>query len=163
RRGERNSPKSPANSAGGENQGFKESGKGARSWAIARRGQAKAGSRRNVLSMGFPSRFRTIPTWRDQGARRGSALRETAAPAVMRVRTFLVSTAVLAMSSAHADTAAERVESVAKTPGFVALWDFVKREADAGQRFLAHVPAGAANDYALDAGNYVKDYWGEGR
>ncbi|MFN5655310.1 MAG: hypothetical protein ACK47U_05470, partial [Verrucomicrobiota bacterium] len=40
-------------------------------------------------------------------------------------------------------------------------WDFTKREAP-GQRFTAHVPAGAKNDYALDAGNYVKDLWNAG-
>lgn len=49
------------------------------------------------------------------------------------------------------------------TPGCVAFWDFVKREAGQGQRFIAHVPGGATNHFALDAGNYVKDYWGEGR
>ncbi len=57
----------------------------------------------------------------------------------------------------------ERVQSVARTPGFVALWDFVKREPGGGKRFTAHVPPGATNDFALDAANYVKDYWGEGR
>jgi len=30
-------------------------------------------------------------------------------------------------------------------------------------RFTAHVPKGDSHDYALDAGNYVKDFWGEGR
>lgn len=49
------------------------------------------------------------------------------------------------------------------TSGCVALWDFVKREAGGEQRFIAHVPDGATNHFALDAGNYVKDYWGEGR
>ena len=49
------------------------------------------------------------------------------------------------------------------TPGCVAFWDFVKREPDGAHRFTAHVPPGATNDFALDAGNYIKDYWGEGR
>jgi hypothetical protein len=56
-----------------------------------------------------------------------------------------------------------RVAAVTGTPGLVAFWDFVKREPDGARRFVAHVPAGAANDYPLDAGNYVKDYWGAGR
>ncbi|WP_343162099.1 hypothetical protein [Phragmitibacter flavus] len=58
---------------------------------------------------------------------------------------------------------AARVAFVMNTPGCVAFWDFVKREPDGKQRFTAHVPAGASNDYALDAANYIKDYWGEGR
>ena len=57
----------------------------------------------------------------------------------------------------------DRVGLVARTPGFVALWDFVKREPGGAKRFLAHVPAGAKNEFALDAGNYVRDYWGAGR
>jgi hypothetical protein len=44
----------------------------------------------------------------------------------------------------------------------VAFWDFVRREEGGEQRFLAHVPEGATNDYALDAANYIKDYWGAG-
>ena len=55
----------------------------------------------------------------------------------------------------------ERVQTVTETPGLVAFWDFTKRESPGG-RFTAHVPAGARNDYALDAGNYVKDLWGQG-
>lgn len=53
--------------------------------------------------------------------------------------------------------------SVMKTTGLVAFWDFVKREPDGAHRFTAHVPAGATNEFALDAGNYIKDYWGAGR
>ena len=64
-----------------------------------------------------------------------------------------------AMSSAYE----QRVARVTHTPGCVAFWDFVKREAEGAHRFIAHVPAGATNDLALDAGNYVQDYWGEGR
>lgn len=64
-----------------------------------------------------------------------------------------------AMSSAYE----QRVARVTHTPGCVAFWDFVKREAEGAHRFTAHVPAGATNDLALDAGNYVQDYWGEGR
>lgn len=62
-----------------------------------------------------------------------------------------------------AESQAGRVASVMNTPGLVALWDFVKREPEGQQRFTAHVPPSATNDFALDAGNYVRDYWGEGR
>ena len=44
---------------------------------------------------------------------------------------------------------------VSSTPGLVAFWDFVKREPDQARRFTAHVPAGAATDYPLDAANYI--------
>jgi hypothetical protein len=69
-------------------------------------------------------------------------------------------------SSAVADDSefrSDRVASVTGIPGCVAFWDFVKREDGKARRFTAHVPAGAADDFALDAGNYVRDYWGEGR
>jgi len=64
--------------------------------------------------------------------------------------------------SASADTLQDRVATVTKTPGLVAFWDFVRREEGGEKRFLAHVAAGATNEYALDAANYVKDYWGAG-
>ncbi|MFZ4764378.1 MAG: hypothetical protein ACOYMN_05445 [Roseimicrobium sp.] len=72
---------------------------------------------------------------------------------------------ILAVSAANAISthAADRVATVMQTPGCVAFWDFVKRESDGPQRFTAHVPTGATNDFPLDAGNYIKDYWGEGR
>ncbi|MEI6464718.1 MAG: hypothetical protein WCQ89_08330, partial [Verrucomicrobiota bacterium] len=58
---------------------------------------------------------------------------------------------------------ADRVATVTRTPGCVAFWDFVQREPGGAHRFTAHVPAGATNAFPLDAGNYIKDYWGEGR
>ena len=61
----------------------------------------------------------------------------------------------------RADPYADRVASVTSIPGLVAFWDFTKREAP-GARFTAHVPAGAKHDYALDAGNSVRDLWGQG-
>jgi hypothetical protein len=64
-------------------------------------------------------------------------------------------------SVSAAETAQEHVATVTNTPGLVAFWDFTKREAP-GKRFTAHVPAGDKNDYALDAGNYVKDLWQAG-
>ena len=60
-----------------------------------------------------------------------------------------------------ADRRQENIETVTKIPGLVAFWDFTKREAP-GQRFTAHVPAGAKNEYPLDAGNYVRDLWNAG-
>jgi hypothetical protein len=60
-----------------------------------------------------------------------------------------------------AESVQDRVATVTNTPGLVAFWDFTKREAP-GKRFTAHVPAGATNDYALDAGNYIKDLWNAG-
>jgi hypothetical protein len=75
----------------------------------------------------------------------------------------LAATLVSTISSAAADSYEDRVGAVMATPGCVAFWDFVKREAGGKQRFIAHVPDGASNFFALDAGNYVKDYWGEGR
>ncbi len=57
----------------------------------------------------------------------------------------------------------ERVRTVTDMPGLVAFWDFVKREPDGAKRFLAHVPDGAADEYPLDASNYVKEYWDQGR
>ncbi len=56
-----------------------------------------------------------------------------------------------------------RVAIVTKMPGLVAFWDFVAREPDGDRRFVAHVTAGSPTDYPLDAGNYVRDFWGEGR
>jgi hypothetical protein len=58
---------------------------------------------------------------------------------------------------------AGRAAAVTQTPGCVAFWDFVKREPGGARRFTAHVPEGAKTDYPLDAGNYVRDYWGVGR
>jgi hypothetical protein len=59
--------------------------------------------------------------------------------------------------------AEDRIATVTEIPGCVAFWDFVKREERGERRFLAHVPAGASNEYPLDAANYVLDYWGAGR
>lgn len=67
-------------------------------------------------------------------------------------------------SGADADRErAARIEAVTSLPGCVAFWDFVLREGDEPRRFLAHVPPGSPHNYPLDAGNYVREYWGEGR
>jgi len=71
--------------------------------------------------------------------------------------------AVMLAAASAAEPPSERVATVMNTPGLVAFWDFVKRETDGVKRFIAHVPPGATNDYALDAGNYVRSHWGEGR
>ena len=76
--------------------------------------------------------------------------------------TALIFCAFIAATLA-ASTAAARVATVTGTPGCVAFWDFVLREPDRARRFTAHVPTGATNTFALDAGNYIRDYWGEGR
>lgn len=77
-------------------------------------------------------------------------------------RTLLFLSFVSFVMPASADTVSDRVASITRTPGLVAFWDFVRREESGEKRFLAHVPAGATNDYALDAANYIKDYWGAG-
>ena len=66
------------------------------------------------------------------------------------------------LANLSADDRTASVEVVTATPGFIAFWDFVKREADGEKRFLAHIPDTATNDYPLDAANYIKDYWGAG-
>jgi hypothetical protein len=78
----------------------------------------------------------------------------------MRHPSHLLALLLLAPLAA-AETAQDHVSVVTSTPGLVAFWDFSKREAP-GKRFTAHVPAGAKNDYPLDAGNYVKDLWHAG-
>lgn len=65
------------------------------------------------------------------------------------------------VATLRADPYAERVQTVTALPGLVAFWDFTQREAP-GQRFTAHVPVGSKDTYALDAGNYVRDLWGQG-
>ena len=57
---------------------------------------------------------------------------------------------------------ARRVDAVLRTPGLVAFWDFVLREPEGERRFLAHRP-GDVPAFPLDASNYVRTYWGEGR
>ena len=58
---------------------------------------------------------------------------------------------------------ADAVRTVTDTGGLVAFWDFVQRESDEANRFIAHVPSGQSNRYPLDAANYIRDYWGAGR
>jgi hypothetical protein len=53
-----------------------------------------------------------------------------------------------------------RIDAVRNAPGFVALWDFVKRQ---NGQFAAHTPRSARHDLRLEAVNYVRDYWHEGR
>ena len=75
---------------------------------------------------------------------------------------LLATAAMAAEPPAATSTYEQRVATVMNTPGCVAFWDFVKREPAGAHRFTAHVLPGTTNDFALDAGNYIKDYWGEG-
>lgn len=50
---------------------------------------------------------------------------------------------------------------VQSTRGFAALWDFVKR--DAQGRFDAYQPSRSHYDLHLDAINYVREFWNQGR
>ncbi len=79
------------------------------------------------------------------------------------MRIAIAITLLIVTSANAADKPAERVAVVVNIPGCVALWDFVKREPGGEHRFTAHIPAGANNEFALDARNYVREYWGEGR
>ncbi len=56
----------------------------------------------------------------------------------------------------------KRVDAVRGVPGLVAFWDFVLRERETPHRFVAHT-AGNGPVFPLDAVNYVRAYWGEGR
>ncbi|MEO8372211.1 MAG: hypothetical protein ABI806_23700 [Candidatus Solibacter sp.] len=73
-----------------------------------------------------------------------------------------VLTALLAAPSAPRRDYQQRVDEVRRMPGFVALWDFVKRD-PATLRFDAYKAPGERHDFQLDAVNYVRDYWNEGR
>jgi hypothetical protein len=53
-----------------------------------------------------------------------------------------------------------RIDAIGKTPGLVAFWDFVLRD---GERFAARLGKGEKADLRLDAVNYVREYWAEGR
>jgi hypothetical protein len=64
-----------------------------------------------------------------------------------------------ALSAAGADYR-RRVDEVRRIRGLVAFWDFVKR--DQG-RFAAWQARGDRHDFRLDAVNYVRDSWGQGR
>lgn len=57
-----------------------------------------------------------------------------------------------------------RIDAVTRTPGFVALWDFVLREdgVTGSGRFAAHQRRNVRADLRLEVTNYVRDFWGEG-
>ncbi len=58
---------------------------------------------------------------------------------------------------------ADAVGTVTDMPGLVAFWDFVQREREEPNRFIAHAPHVQPNRFPLDAANYIQDYWGTGR
>ncbi len=71
---------------------------------------------------------------------------------------------------AHAESSGiaeyrSRVEAVRSVPGLAAFWDFVLREnAQSGQgRFLARRGLRESPAFPLEAVNYVRSYWEEGR
>lgn len=66
-------------------------------------------------------------------------------------------------SAGLADQHEAQHQKVLETPGLVAFEDFVKREPDGSQRFVAHVPHDSPTNYPLDASNEAKEYWGKGR
>lgn len=80
---------------------------------------------------------------------------------------FLTASLVWAALLAHvlndSPNYASRVSSVINIKGCVAFWDFVRRETGSERRFSSHLSTPGTNDFALEASNYVKDYWGEGR
>ena len=82
-------------------------------------------------------------------------------------RSYLVFTAAIAsavlMGTLSAFEPSANRDVVRNTPGLVAFWDFDLRESSGNERFVAHVPVGSPSNYPLDAANYVRDYWGEGR
>lgn len=55
-----------------------------------------------------------------------------------------------------------RVREVRNVPGLVAFWDFVLREDTGARRFTAYTASGSPA-FPLDAENYVRSYWNEGR
>lgn len=57
---------------------------------------------------------------------------------------------------------ATRVREVRRVRGLAAFWDFVRREPGSG-RFVAYTARPDVVAYPLDAVNYVRDYWHEGR
>jgi hypothetical protein len=69
-----------------------------------------------------------------------------------------------AAAAGEPDGYRQRVKQVTRARGLVAFWDFVKREpGGAGARFDAHKAKSESADLRLDALNYVRDFWGEGR
>ncbi|HYN02242.1 MAG TPA: hypothetical protein VE359_07340 [Vicinamibacteria bacterium] len=76
--------------------------------------------------------------------------------------TLLAPAGLLRADPSPAAERSKRVEAVRRIPGLVAFWDFVLCEAEGPHRFLAHT-AGDVPAFPLDATNYVRTYWGEGR
>lgn len=86
----------------------------------------------------------------------------------LRATAFAVLLLCLASAAAAAaggpDEHPRRIRQITSTPGLAAFWDFVKRDAGApAGRFDAYKGKGESADLRLDALNYVRDFWGEGR
>lgn len=56
-----------------------------------------------------------------------------------------------------------RVAVVRGVPGLAAFWDFTLREPGEGRRFLAYRGGSETPAFPLDAVNYVRRFWNEGR
>ncbi|MCC6262645.1 MAG: hypothetical protein IT169_03635 [Bryobacterales bacterium] len=82
----------------------------------------------------------------------------------LRRAACLIAACAIALTAQPSEDAAyqRRVREVQSVPGLVAFWDFVLREAEAPHRFLAHAASGPPA-FPLDAENYVRSYWQEGR
>ena len=96
-----------------------------------------------------------------QSARSGeqAMISATTRLVVVGVAFVAAATTLAAETDGDAKACRQRVQVVTGLRGCVAFWDFVQREPDGQQRFTAHVPPGATNDFPLDAGNYIKNFW----
>jgi hypothetical protein len=75
---------------------------------------------------------------------------------------LFLSLLVLVFAPVYGQTVEARVKVVRDTKGFAAMWDFNRRDPLDG-RFDAWKPKTEKADLRLDAVNYVREYWGEGR
>jgi hypothetical protein len=90
--------------------------------------------------------------------------RAGAAPGVLLCALLLYAAAPLwsaQSEGASVGTQRERVQAVLQVPGLAAFWDFVARDQEG--RFVAYTSAKWDRAYPLEAVNYVRDYWNEGR
>lgn len=77
------------------------------------------------------------------------------------VATWIVVSPLVAAQAAKREYQ-DRVQAVRAIPGLAAFWDFVLRDGETG-RFVARTAGSEGGKYPLDAVNYVRTYWQEGR
>lgn len=82
---------------------------------------------------------------------------------ILSVGLFTLAVCLTAVLSAQPGAYVKRVAEVRAIPGLVAFWDFVLREETGERRFLAYTREGRPPAFPLDAVNYVRSYWNEGR